>query len=180
MKTQWNSLWLVIGMAVIGCGGDDEAAETAVNAEGAEAAAEGAEAAAEGAEATAEGAEESGFTNEESAVIDACNQSCTKEFDECAGSAPEGWYESQNLVQEWPMDLASCSSQCEELPQLIVENFGEECIAPWLDEKACVQTLSCEQFFEYFDVNNEFEGDDEYCGEELNAVVLCALSSIEE
>ena len=33
MKTQWNSLWLVIGMVVIGCGGDDEAAETAVNAE---------------------------------------------------------------------------------------------------------------------------------------------------
>ena len=43
------------------------------------------------------------------------------------------------------MDLAVNSSQCED-SQLIVENFGEECIAPWLDEKACVQTLSCEQF----------------------------------
>ena len=144
MKSQWGGLWLAIGMTVIGCGGDDDAAESATGAEGAEAAAEGAEAP----NTSTEGAEESGETDAESAVAAACMDLCAKEFDECAAGAPEGWYDYEDPEDDWPQDLDSCNSSCAERGSQFVAK-GQECVDQFLGGASCLIALSCEALWQH-------------------------------
>ena len=161
MKTRWNCVWLAVAITVTGCGGDDETAETAVNVEGAE--------------TVTEGEEESGETEAESAVLASCLDGCNKEFVECAGNAPEDFYENINLAMEWPLDLASCTSMCEEIIPVIA-SVGEECVDLFLEHEACTGALSCEEYFEYSAPQFYGEEGNLYCIEKADAYDQCVES----
>ena len=153
---------LLAGFVIVGCGDDDDSADT-TPVENAEAAEEGTEAAEEGTEAAEEGTEDTGETDPETDLISLCQAACEQEFGACQDGAPEGWYDYEYPEDDWPQDKDSCLAFCEsDIPGKVAK--GQSCVDYLEGSLNCRTSLNCDELWEWMDGNEpghcaEFEND---------------------
>ena len=127
-------LGLVLAFAVVGCGDSEEAPETGA-------------------------ALDSTWAFE----LQACNADCEREFGECAAGAPERWYEwsggDEDPRPSWAYtDEAGCKTECAKIAEAAPGQapIAQDCV-DWLTGfDACRRGLTCDEYWEQKDGNEEW------------------------
>ena len=101
-------------------------------------------------------------------VISLCESHCERIHVECASGTPEDWFDADDWYGPGlSNDIDGCKSACQEVSNFsdFGESISDACIAHHEGSFECSAQLSCTEFWQYQDGNEDQDGNFLHCGE---------------